>query len=73
MLSEKKIIVIKKKQKQNLKYWHQSNRHGMKNNQTKHSPSGSNENPDYFVMVTRFIHMMILLNITEVKFNFCFR
>ena len=45
----------------------------MKNNQTKRLASGSNENLDYFVMVTRFNHMVVLLNITEVNFNFHFR
>ena len=72
----KKIIVIKKKtnkQKQKLKYWHQSTSNGMKNNQMKCLASGSNENLDYFVMVTMFNHMVVLLNITEVNFNFCFR
>ena len=44
------------KQKQKLKYWHQSTSNGMKNNQTKCLASGSNENLDYFVMVTRFNH-----------------
>ena len=45
----------------------------MKNNQMKCLASGSNENLDYFVMVTMFNHMVVLLNITEVNFNFCFR
>ena len=68
----KKIVAIKKT-KQNLKYWHQSTSNEMKNNQTKHPASDSNENPDYFVIVTRFIHMVVLLIITDIKFNFCFR
>ena len=58
MLSEKNYSDKKKtnKQKQKLKYWHQSTSNGMKNNQMKRLASGSNENLDYFVMVTRFNH-----------------
>lgn len=72
MLSEKKITALKKlKQISNIGIrvldmeWKMTRRNIQ--------PQGSNENPDFFVMVTRFIHMVVLLKISEVKVNFCFR